>query len=58
MTKLPPAEALSAALASLGVSYESPEAGSYLVKLPGQHKLQTVAWLIAGTHSLHVEAFF
>ncbi len=58
MTSSPPAEALGAALASLEVSYESPEPGSYLVKLPGQHKLQTVAWLIAGTHSLHVEAFF
>jgi Putative bacterial sensory transduction regulator len=52
------AEALDAALASLEVSYESPAPGSYLVKLPGQHKLQTMAWLIAGTHSLHVEAFF
>ncbi len=58
MTGLPPAAALGAALASLGVSYESPEPGSYLVRLPGQHKLQTMAWLIAGTHSLHVEAFF
>jgi hypothetical protein len=53
-----PAQALSAALDSLGVSYESPGPGRYLVKLPGQHKLQTMAWLIAGTHSLHVEAFF
>ena len=50
--------ALGAALDSLGVSYESPDRGSYLVKLPGQHKLQTLAWLIAGAHSLHVEAFF
>jgi hypothetical protein len=53
-----PAEALGAALDSLGVSYESQDPGSYLVKLPGEHKLQTMAWLIAGTHSLHVEAFF
>jgi hypothetical protein len=53
-----PAGALGAALDGLGVDYESPEPGSYLVKLPGQHKLQTVAWVIAGTHSLHVEAFF
>jgi Putative bacterial sensory transduction regulator len=50
--------ALGAALDCLGVSYESPDRGSYLVKLPGQHKLQTLAWLIAGAHSLHVEAFF
>jgi hypothetical protein len=53
-----PGAALGAALDCLGVSYESPERGSYLVKLPGQHKLQTLAWLIAGAHSLHVEAFF
>jgi len=53
-----PDAALGAALAGLGVSYESPRPGSYLVRLPGQHKLQTMTWLIAGTHSLHVEAFF
>jgi hypothetical protein len=53
-----PAGALAAALASLGVSYESPRAGAYLVSLPGQHKLATMAWLIADSHSLHVEAFF
>ena len=51
-------QALGAALADLGVEYESPVAGSYLVTLPGQHKLKTLAWLIAGAHSLHVEAFF
>jgi hypothetical protein len=53
-----PGKALGAALDGLGVSYESPQPGSYLVKLPGQHKLQTMAWLIAGPHSLHIEAFF
>jgi Putative bacterial sensory transduction regulator len=53
-----PRATLGAALDGLGVSYESPQPGSYLVKLPGQHKLQTMAWLIAGAHSLQVEAFF
>lgn len=53
-----PAQALGAALADLGVEYESPAAGSYLVTLPGQHKLKTMAWLIAGAHSLQVEAFY
>ena len=52
------ADALGAALDELDVEYESPAAGSYLVTLPGQHKLKTMAWLIAGAHSLHVEAFF
>ena len=50
--------ALRAALAALEVSYESPQPGSYLVTLPGQHKLKTMTWLIAGTHSLLAEAFF
>jgi hypothetical protein len=53
-----PAAALAAALDSLEVTYESPRPGAYLVRLPGQHKLATMAWLIAGAHSLHVEAFF
>jgi hypothetical protein len=53
-----PAEALASAVSSLDLSYESPRPGAYLVRLPGQHKLATMTWLIAGTHSLHVEAFF
>jgi Putative bacterial sensory transduction regulator len=53
-----PADALAAALAELDLTFESPGPGAYLVKLPGEHKLVTMAWLIAGTHSLHVEAFF
>jgi Putative bacterial sensory transduction regulator len=58
VTAADPGAVLGAALDSLGVSYESPRPGSYLVKLPGQHKLQTMTWLIAGAHSLLVEAFF
>jgi Putative bacterial sensory transduction regulator len=53
-----PAAALAAALLGLDLEYESPQPGAYLVKLPGQHKLATMAWLITGAHSLHVEAFF
>jgi hypothetical protein len=45
-------------LTGLGVEYESPNQGAYLVRLTGQHKLATMTWLIAGAHSLHVEAFF
>lgn len=51
-------EAIRAALDSLGLSYEHPEPNAYLVRLEGQHKLVTMAWLIAGEHSLQVEAFF
>ena len=53
-----PAAALADALTGLEVSYESPAPGAFLVRLAGQHKLVTMTWLIAGAHSLHVEAFF
>jgi hypothetical protein len=38
--------------------YEEPGPGSFVVRLPGAHKLATVAWFVVGTHSLQVEAFF
>jgi Putative bacterial sensory transduction regulator len=53
-----PDEALKVILDNQGLEYERPRAGAYLVKLPGQHKLATMTWLVAGEHSLHVEAFF
>jgi hypothetical protein len=52
------ADLLRTALDELGVQYEAVEPGSYLIALRGEHKLQTMTWLIAGTHSLLVEAFF
>jgi Putative bacterial sensory transduction regulator len=52
------AAAIAAALQELDLPYENPSPGAYLVKLEGQHKLATMTWLIAGAHSLHVEAFF
>ena len=57
-TPLTPAAVIEAALADLGLGYESPRPGAYLVKLAGQHKLATMTWLIIEAHSLHVEAFF
>jgi hypothetical protein len=50
-TRWGPAAAIEAALAELGLPYENPRPGAYLVKLEGQHKLATMAWL-------GVEAFF
>jgi hypothetical protein len=50
--------AIEAALAELGLPFESPQPGAYLVRLEGQHKLATLTWLIVGAHSMHVEAFF
>src|SRR5580658_6548280 len=52
------AASIEAALGSLRLEYDSPRPGAYLVRLEGQHKLATMTWLIAGTHSLAVEAFF
>ena len=51
-------DAIEAALDSLDLTYEQPEPGAYLVRLRGEHKLATLTWLIAGEHSLQVEAFF
>jgi len=45
-------------LDGLAVSYSQPQPGAFLVRLEGQHKLVTMTWLIADTHSLQVEAFF
>ena len=53
-----PAGVIERALAAAGLTFENSQPGAYLVKLAGEHKLATMAWLIAGTHSLHVEAFF
>ena len=38
-----PAAAIEAALTELGLPYENPRPGAYLVKLEGQHKLATMA---------------
>ena len=59
MPALPPSpgDAIQAALDALGLSYERPEPASFLVRLEGEHKLATMTWLIAGEHSLQVEAF-
>jgi hypothetical protein len=52
------ADVLGAVLDDLGLSYERPEPGAFLVRLEGERKLVTMAWLIVGDHSLQVEAFF
>jgi hypothetical protein len=48
---------IETALQEAGLDYTSPETGSFFVVLPGQHKLQTNCWLVAGAHALLVEAF-
>ncbi|MGI8681606.1 MAG: YbjN domain-containing protein [Mycobacteriales bacterium] len=49
---------IRAALEEQAVSYERAGPGAYLVRLEGTHKLATMTWLVAGEHSLLVEAFF
>jgi len=39
------------------LDYTSPGPGQFFVVLPGTHKLATNCWLVAGQHSLLVEAF-
>jgi hypothetical protein len=39
------------------IGYERREPGQFFVTLPGTKKLQTKCWLVAGRHSLLVEAF-
>ena len=52
------AEVIRAALEDCDVEFEEARPGAFLVKLPGSHKLATMTWLVAGDHSLHIEAFF
>src|SRR5690606_21236520 len=49
---------IESALAAAELSYERPRPGAFLVKLPGQHKLATMTWLILGDQALNIEAFF
>jgi hypothetical protein len=56
--RLSASDAIQAALDSLGLDYERPEPFAFLVRLEGEHRLATMTWLIAGEHSLQVEAFF
>lgn len=51
-------EALRSALGEAGLSFERAGVGAYLVRVPGTAKLATMTWLVAGAHSLLVEAFF
>jgi putative sensory transduction regulator len=52
------AAVVRATLEERELEFEEAEPGSFLVKLPGSHKLATMTWLVVGDHSLQVEAFF
>lgn len=44
-------------LKDAGLEWESPRPGTYVVKLPGTHKLSTTLQMIVGRHSLSLNAF-
>ena len=49
---------VESALEASELTWESDSPGSFVVTLPGQRKLQTVAALVVGAHAFTVEAFF
>ncbi|CNE05316.1 Protein of uncharacterised function (DUF2596) [Mycobacterium tuberculosis] len=56
--RLNPVETIRETLEAAELEFDEPRENAFFVKLPGQHKLATMTWLIVGDHSLHVEAFF
>lgn len=50
-------EVVERTLDDAGLEWESPEPGSYVVKLPGTRKLSTTLSMIVGNHSLSLNAF-
>lgn len=52
------ADVVRSTLEERELEFDEAEPGSFLVKLPGSHKLATMTWLVIGEHSLQVEAFF
>ncbi|MFI5985343.1 YbjN domain-containing protein [Streptomyces sp. NPDC051555] len=57
MAETAPTEIIESTLDEAGLEWESPEPGSYVVKLPGTRKLSTTCSLKVGRHSLSVNAF-
>ncbi|CAL9462106.1 putative protein [Streptomyces sp. enrichment culture] len=50
-------QTLEGALRDAELEWESPEPGTYVVKLPGTRKLSTTVSLLLGRHSLSLNAF-
>ncbi|MFJ8489799.1 YbjN domain-containing protein [Streptomyces sp. NPDC094038] len=51
------AQVIEGVLKDAELEWESPESGTYVVQLPGTRKLKTTVSLIAGRHSLSLNAF-
>jgi hypothetical protein len=50
-------EVIRTTLTDRELEFERTGEGSYLVSLPGTHRLATPCWLVVGDHALLVEAF-
>jgi hypothetical protein len=51
------ADTLRGALVAAELEFEEPQPGTFVVVLPGEHKLKTTCSLVVGAHSLSVNAF-
>ncbi|WP_330458555.1 YbjN domain-containing protein [Streptomyces sp. NBC_00820] len=51
------AQVVEDALKDAELEWESPRPGTYVVKLPGTHKLSTTVSLLVGRHTLSLNAF-
>ncbi|MBT2391232.1 YbjN domain-containing protein [Streptomyces sp. ISL-1] len=51
------AQVIERTLKDAELDWESPDPGSYVVKLPGTRKLSTTCSLLVGRHSLSINAF-
>ena len=51
-------EVIRQTLTERELGFERVDEGAYFVPLKGEHKLQTMTWLVVGDHSLLIEAFF
>ena len=58
MSKTALDEVIRQTLTDRELEFERAGEGAYFVPLKGEHKLQTMTWLVVGDHSLLVEAFF
>jgi hypothetical protein len=50
-------ELIGESLVESGLQYEKTDDESYVVQLPGEHRLKTSCWLQVGRHGLRIEAF-
>jgi hypothetical protein len=57
MTKASVDAVIRSTLDERELDYQRTAEGTYVVRLPGTHRLATVCWLVVGDHSLLIEAF-